>query len=144
MSAATSTILPRHPDSRTRERRSRAFHRPWRIWIVSLLLTLSFVSFCAFIALAVALPVTGSRMIGVGSLACLALFIASRLSAFVLSGRLHCGLCHGAVMTETGCRKHADAVRVRPLSYRATAVLGVLLTLSFKCMYCGMRFRLWK
>lgn len=144
MRAAASTVLHQHADTPVRARRSRAFHRPWRIWFVSLLLALSFVSFCGFIALAVALPVTGSRMIGVGSLACLVAFIASRPSAFVLSSRLHCGLCHGAVMTETGCRKHVEALRIKPLSYRATSVLSILFTLSFRCMYCGTRFRLWK
>lgn len=144
MSAAASTSLHQPTDTAARVRRSRAFHRPWRIWFVSLLLALSFVSFCGFIGLAAALPVTGSRLIGVGSLLCLALFIASRLGAFVLSSHLHCGLCRGAVMSEKGCRKHVDAVRIRPLSHRATAVLSVLFTLSFKCMYCGTRFRLWK
>lgn len=143
MSAATTTVHPQ-VDPTSRARRSRAFHRPWRIWFVSLLLVLSFLFLCAFIALAAAIPVTGSRMVGISSLICLALFVASRFSAFVLSSHLHCGLCHGTLMAEKGCRKHIDAARIRPLSHRATAALSVLFTLSFKCMYCGTRFRLWK
>ena len=144
MNAAASPVVHPHPDTAPRVRRSRAFPRPWRIWFVSLLLAVSFLFLCGFIALAVALPVTGNRTLGFASLVLLVLFISSRFTAFVLSSHLHCGLCHGAVMLEKGCRKHVEAVRIRPLSYRATAVLSVLFTLSFKCMYCGTRFRLWK
>jgi hypothetical protein len=42
------------------------------------------------------------------------------------------------------CHKHVNAQRLPPLTYRATAVLAVLFTLSFRCMYCGTRFRLRK
>ena len=109
-----------------------------------MLLALSFIAFCAFVALAVALPLTGSRTVGIASLASLALFVGMRLGAFVLAGRLHCGLCHGTIMSEKACRKHVEAVRIKPLSYLATTVLSVLFTFSFRCMYCGTRFRLWK
>ena len=134
-----------HPTETTaRVRRSHGYHRPWRIWIVSLLLLLSFITFCGFLVLALALPVTDSRTIAIGSLVCLLVFVGARLGAFALSRDVQCGLCHGTVMSEKKCRKHVDAVRIRPLSYRATAVLSVLFTLSFRCMYCGTRFRLWK
>ncbi len=145
MSAAASTTPTSHHHAEAaRVRRSRAFHRPLRLWIVSLLLVVAFVSFFAFLALAVALPVTGDRMVGVASLVSLVVFIGSRVSAFILSSRLHCGLCHGTVMSEKKCRKHVDAVRIRPLSYRATAAVSALFTLSFRCMYCGTPYRLWK
>ena len=143
MSAAAQTTLHHH-DTPVRVRRSRAFHRPWRIWFVSLLLATAFVAFGGFVGLAAALPVTGNRMIGIGSLACLTVFAAARLGAFALSRRLRCGLCHGTVMTDNKCRKHVDASRIRPLSFRATAALSVLFALSFGCMYCGTRYRLWK
>ena len=143
MSAAATTVSQDHAAT-VRVRRSRAFHRPFRLWTVSLLLVVAFLSFFGFLALAVALPVTGDRMIGVGSLVSLVVFVLARISAFVLSSRLHCGLCHGMVLSEKKCRKHVDAVRIRPLSYRATAAVSALFTLSFRCMYCGTPYRLWK
>lgn len=143
MSTAASTALQHH-DTTGLVRRSRAFHRPGRIWIVSLLLFVAFLAFFGFLALAIALPVMGDRMIGIGSLACLVAFIFARVSAFVLSRQLHCGLCHGAVMSDNKCRKHVHAVHIRPLSYRGTAVLSVLCALTFCCMYCGTRYRLWR
>lgn len=127
-----------------RQRRSHTFHRPWRIWIVSLLFVVFAVSFTAFLTAAIVLPITGQRWIGIAALACALVSVVSRFAAFVLSRDLHCGLCHGTVMSEKRCRKHTDAVRLRPLGYRATAVLSVLFTLSFRCMYCGTRFKLWK
>ena len=143
MSAAVPTALQHH-DTTSRVRRTRAFHRPWRIWIVSLLLLISLAALAGFIGLAIALPVTGSRALGIGSLASLAVFAAARLSAFILSRRLHCSLCHGTVMTDNRCRKHIAAARIPPLTHRATTVLTVLFTLTFSCMYCGTRYRLWK
>ena len=127
-----------------RVRRARTFHRPWRIWLVSLLLLVAFAAFLSFAGCALAMAVQGDRALGVVSLVSLALFIVARSSAWILAQRLHCSLCHCTVMSEKRCRKHADAVRIPPLSYRATAVLQVLLTLGFRCMYCGTRFRLWK
>lgn len=143
MNAAASTVSHHHAGT-NRVRRSRAFHRPGRIWTVSLLLALAWAAFAGFLGLAMALPIMADRAIGVGSLACLVVSVLARLGAFLLSRRLHCGLCHGTVMSEKGCRKHVDAVRIRPLSFRATAALSVLFTLTFRCMYCGTRYRLWK
>lgn len=143
MSAAASTVSHSHAAT-NRVRRARAFHRPVRLWIVSLLLVIAFVAFSGFLALAVAIPLTGDRLVGVASLVSLVVFITARISAFILSSRLHCGLCHGTVLSEKKCRKHVDAVRIRPLSYRATAAVSALITLSFRCMYCGTPYRLWK
>ena len=141
---APAELETNQPPAPARQRRSHTFHRPWRIWIVSLLFVVFGVSFAAFLTAAIALPVVGQRWIGIAALACAFISVVSRLAAFVLSRDLHCGLCHGTVMSEKRCRKHADAVRLRPLGYRATAVLSVLFTLSFRCMYCGTRFKLWK
>lgn len=142
MKAATANL--HHLPAEHRVRRARAFHRPWRLWLVSLLLLVAFLAFTGFASCAVALAMEGDRVWGVASLASLGLFLLARGTAWVLAQRLHCTLCHCTVMSEKRCHKHADAARIPPLSYRATAVLQVLLTLGFRCMYCGTRFRLWK
>lgn len=125
-----------------RIRRSRAYHRPVKLWFASLLLLIAFLSIAAFGALAVTMAVTGDRLFGAMSLVGLGGFVIARGAAFILSQRLHCPLCHGAVLSEKRCRKHAAAVRIPLMSYRAMVVLSALCTLAFRCMYCGTRFRL--
>lgn len=114
------------------------------MWLASLLLLIAFLGFAGFGVLGVALAATGNRWLGVLSLASLGIFLVSRGLAFVLCRDLHCPLCHGTVLSEKRCRKHARAHRLPPLSFRATAALSALSTLAFRCMYCGTRFRLTK
>lgn len=125
-----------------RVRRPRSFHRSWRLWWVSLLHLLSWLSMAGFIGFGIALAVTGERQHGLWSLLLLLVFVITRTMAFLFSRHLFCPLCMGRVMGSVRCHKHAKAQRIPPLSYRATAVLAVLFTLSLRCMYCGTRFRL--
>lgn len=141
---AQTELESSQPSATARQRRSHTFHRPWRLWIFSLLYVAFVLSFTAFLTCAIALPITGERWVGILGLGCAFVSAITRFAVFVISRELHCGLCHGTIVAEKRCRKHADAVRIRPLSYRATTVLSVIFTLSFRCMYCGTRFRLWK
>lgn len=143
MRAATTSPGLDHPTT-VRTRRSRAYPRPARLWLASLLLLIAFLGFAAFGALGIAMAATGNRLLGVLSLVAFGIFLVSRGLAFALSRHLHCPLCHGTVLSEKRCRKHARAARLPPLSFRATAALSALLTLAFRCMYCGTRFRLTK
>jgi hypothetical protein len=105
---------------------------------------ISWLGLVGFISIAAAMLITGSRAWGIASLVACSIFIVSRLLAFLLSRHLCCPLCMGKVMGSVRCHKHVNAQRLPPLTYRATAVLAVLFTLSFRCMYCGTRFRLRK
>jgi predicted RNA-binding Zn-ribbon protein involved in translation (DUF1610 family) len=126
----------------TRTRRARGYHRPGRLLLVALLLLLAFLSFLAVIAGVAMMFVTDVREWGWLALAGLGLFALSRAAVFMLASALNCPLCHGTVMHEKRCRKHDDAFRLWPLSYRASAVLSLLFTASFRCMYCGTAWRL--
>jgi hypothetical protein len=55
-----------------------------------------------------------------------------------------CPLCHGTPLHSRFCRKHRLASRWPGLTYRFTTVLCILTSLSFRCMYCGTPFRLFK
>jgi hypothetical protein len=55
-----------------------------------------------------------------------------------------CPLCHGPPLHSRRCRKHRLAERWPLLTHRATVVLRILTSLSFRCMYCGTPFRLFK
>ena len=55
-----------------------------------------------------------------------------------------CPLCHGTPLHSRRCHKHRLANRWPGLTYRFTTVMRVLTQLSFRCMYCGTPFRLFK
>ncbi len=125
-------------------RRPRGFHRPGRLVVVALLLLVAMGGFATFGFGVVEMMHLGEPTWGWVALGGMAVFALARLGVFLLSRSLTCPLCHGPVMQERRCRKHADAFRLWPLSYRASAVLALLCTAAFRCMYCGTGFRMRK
>ena len=132
------------PVETPRMRRARAFPRPVRLVVVALLLFAAFVGFAAFLWGLAGMLTNGTREAGVLALTGIAVLMTARISAFALSRSLVCSLCHGTVMQEKRCQKHADAFRLPPLSHRASAVASTLTTGTFRCMYCGTAYRLRK
>lgn len=130
------------PIEAPRERRVRHFPRSGRLLLVALLLALAFTAFLAFLAGIGALWVTQNRDWGWLALGGLGLFAIARGIVFIIGDALTCPLCHGTVMRERRCHKHADAFRIWPLSHRTSAVISLLTTLGFRCMYCGTAYRL--
>ena len=110
----------------------------------ALMLVLAFVGMVGFILCGVKMWLTGGREWGEYALACMALFVFGRLTAAWHTHRLNCPLCHGTVLHEKRCRKHRDARKLPLIGHRATAVLSLLCTGLFSCMYCGTQFRLKK
>jgi len=141
MKKAFQAAEPR-PIEPAREHRARGFHRPGRLLVVALLLLTAFTAFGVFVWGVVDILQIGRRESGWLALGGLGVFIVARTAAFVLARTLTCPLCHGTVMQEGRCLKHADAFRIRPLSHRASAVLMLLCTGAFRCMYCGTAYRL--
>jgi len=73
------------------------------------------------------------------------LLVVSLVSSLLISLNVRCPLCHGSPLhSRHGCHKHRLADHWFPLTHRATVVLRILVTLSFRCMYCGTPFRLFK
>lgn len=71
--------------------------------------------------------------------------ILSLVASLAITLTLKCPLCHGTPLhSRLGCHKHRLANRWFPLTYRATSVVRILFTLTFRCMYCGTPFRLFK
>jgi hypothetical protein len=108
------------------------------------MLFLSFLSFASFLIFGALMFIKADRPLGIFSLGALAVFVITRALAFFWSRQLTCPLCHGTILAERRCRKHEAARKLPLLSYRAAAVLGILFTLGFRCMYCGTAYRLWK
>ena len=71
--------------------------------------------------------------------------MAALAASLGFSLNVKCPLCHGTPLhSRHGCRKHRLSERWPLLTRRATVVLRILTTLSFRCMYCGTPFRLFK
>ncbi len=129
-----------------RVRRPRHFPRPGQAVLAALLLVVAFFAFAGFLVCGLKMWLTQGqdRDWGIYALVCMGVFVLCRLSAAYYTHRLTCPLCHGVVLHEKRCHKHREARKLPLLGYRATAVLSLLLTGTFSCMYCGTLFRLRK
>ncbi|MES2596592.1 MAG: hypothetical protein V4662_14705 [Verrucomicrobiota bacterium] len=130
------------PSQAPRERRKRHFPRSAKLFVVAVLMFTAFLGFLAFVAGVIGMAATQAPMWGWLALSGLGTFVVSRVAVFFMADTLNCPLCHGAVMKERRCRKHEDSFRLWPLSHRASAVLSLLITFGFRCMYCGTSYRL--
>lgn len=57
---------------------------------------------------------------------------------------VHCPLCKGTPLINTGARTHVRARRLFPLNHGVTATLSIMATQKFRCMYCGSDYDLLK
>lgn len=55
-----------------------------------------------------------------------------------------CPLCKCTPFLDNLAHKHQKSFRVKPLNYGTTAVLNVVFTQRWRCMYCGTPFDLLK
>ncbi|MEM1083207.1 MAG: hypothetical protein AAGI48_03725 [Verrucomicrobiota bacterium] len=53
-----------------------------------------------------------------------------------------CPLCKGTPLLDTAASKHRKSYRLAPLNYGTTALLSLMLSHRFRCMYCGTGFDL--
>jgi hypothetical protein len=132
------------PAAPPRVRRSRHYPRPWNFYLGALLLAVSTMATAAFLVVTVVMLMQGDRALGYAAIGLFSFATVTRVWALFNNHNLHCPLCHGTVLREGRCRKHAEAARIPGLTYRATVVLSALFTGHFRCMYCGTPFRLVK
>lgn len=132
------------PLNYSRVRRARAHSRPGRVLAVSVLLAISWLGLASFLGGSAALGLLSEQHYGFWALGGLCLFVLGRAGSYFLGKNLNCSLCHGPVLHEKRCHKHADAFRLAPLSYRTSTAVSVLCTAGFRCMYCGTAYRLKK
>jgi hypothetical protein len=55
-----------------------------------------------------------------------------------------CPLCRGTPLLNSGAFTHSKASRIYPLNHGVSATLSIIVTQSFRCMYCGSDFDLLK
>lgn len=68
----------------------------------------------------------------------------SWLIAFFKRRETFCPLCKGTPLLNTGAHTHIRAWRIPPLNHGTTAVLSIMSTQKFRCMYCGSDYDLLK
>lgn len=64
--------------------------------------------------------------------------------AFFKRRNTHCPLCKGTPLINSGALTHRKAVRWFPLNHGVTAILSIIVSHKFRCMYCGTLFDLLK
>lgn len=55
-----------------------------------------------------------------------------------------CPLCKGTPLINCGALAHSRAKRIYPFNHGVSAVISVIFTRKFRCMYCGSDFALIK
>lgn len=56
----------------------------------------------------------------------------------------YCPLCRGTPLINSQARVHTRATRLPPFNHGFTALLSILATHRFRCMYCGTDYDLFK
>ena len=103
--------------------------------------------YCAFIAVITAmvqvLVYSSSAAIKL-LIVTVAIFGISGFASFLARRGALCPLCKGMPLVGSRARVHHKAFRIFPLGPSASAVLSLLFTQTFRCMYCGSRFDIMK
>lgn len=68
--------------------------------------------------------------------------VVTWLIAFFKRRAAYCPLCRGTPLINSGARPHARAKRFFPFSHGVSAMLSIIATQTFRCMYCGSDFDL--
>jgi uncharacterized membrane protein (UPF0136 family) len=68
----------------------------------------------------------------------------SWLIAYFKRCGVHCPLCKGTPLINSGALPHTRARRIGPFNHGLTAVLSIMATQKFRCMYCGSDYDLLK
>jgi hypothetical protein len=129
-------------------RHARSFSRPGRLFeamILGLFMFVTILSTPVLLGFLIFLDnETAQRNVGIGLLACLVVMVLSRVWLYWLGRRTHCQLCSGHLFHNKGCRPHSKAAKYPGFTYVGSMILDLFLRLSFRCMYCGTSFRIFK
>lgn len=122
--------------------RSLAHKRPF---VVAMLLScLQYLAMLAAATLAFILFQSRSGSVLYGFIAAVLTVMLSWLFAFLQRRGARCPLCKGTPLLDTAASKHRDARRIKPLNYGTSALVGMITSHRFRCMYCGTLFDLLK
>lgn len=133
----TQAIQPRVPRAR-----SVPSARPFRVAVF-----FSALHFLGLIATATALAEFFLRPSQLASRLLVAGLVFSAVSwliAYFKRRTVHCPLCKGTPLVNSGALPHMRARRMHPFNHGISSVLSILATQKFRCMYCGSDYDLLK
>lgn len=125
-----------------RTQKPRVWRGQGRLILIALLALTTYAALPATLYFTVRLilePEGGWQVWALGSLIAL---VAALVLGTVLSAMTKCALCHGTPLLGKSCRKHQLANKIPLLTYRASAILHLVFTGRFRCMFCSTPFRL--
>ena len=125
-----------------RTQKPRVWKGQFRLIIIVLLALTSYIALPATIYFTICLLVEPQGAWQVPAALSLVAFAASFIVGLLLSAITKCALCHGSPLLDKRCRKHVLANKLPLLTYRASAILHVIFTGKFRCMFCSTPFRL--
>ena len=139
-----SSIPDPSPSGRERVQRARSLpnSRPFRVavFFASIHYLCLIASATAFGAFLTKPSAAASHILVAG----IALSAISWLIAFFKRRSVSCPLCKGTPLINSGACTHSRARRLPPLNHGTTAILSILATQKFRCMYCASNYDLLK
>ena len=125
-----------------RSQKPRVWKRQGRLLLIALLALISYAALPATLYFTARLMLEQDPDWEKPALGSLIALVLSLIIGTVLSAMTKCALCHGSPLLGKNCRKHTLANKIPFLTYRASALLHVLFTGKFRCMFCSTPFRL--
>ena len=125
-----------------RTQKPRVWRGQVRLLLIVLLSVITYLSLPATLYFTFRLVTDPGKQWEPWAIGALIAFVSSLVLGLVLSALTKCSLCHGTPLQTRKCRKHTIANKLPFLSYRASAVLHILFTGKFRCMYCSTPFRI--
>jgi hypothetical protein len=75
---------------------------------------------------------------------CIVFIALTWLLALFKRRSTHCPLCKGTPLINSGALAHQKATRIFPFNHGVSAILCIIATQKFRCMYCGTAFDILK
>ncbi len=72
------------------------------------------------------------------------LVVVTWIAGFLRRRSIKCPLCKGTPLLDSAAVHHRDASRIPPLNFGTSALVRLVTTQRFRCMYCGSLFDLLK
>jgi hypothetical protein len=70
--------------------------------------------------------------------------LLSLIISFFKRRKALCPLCRGTPLLNNGARVHQKSLYIPPLNHGYTAIVSIVFTQKFCCMYCGTKYDLLK
>ncbi|MDB6132306.1 MAG: hypothetical protein JWM59_549 [Verrucomicrobiales bacterium] len=123
--------------------------QPPRVWktqarllLIVLLSLVTWAALPATLCLTVMLLLDPTPEIKQWALISMVSLVVGLVAGILISSTAKCSLCHSTPFLQNSHRKHQLANDVPLLTYRASAIVHLLLRGRFRCMYCSTPYRI--